>query len=128
MLLSILNGTARLMSSVHRPVALSGRFDSHGHDGVRRATVMVAPAAELRVRAKLTADGVVSNSAGEVVMAPDSTIPQIAMLAKSNDDVREVLDLLATSDLDWFGLYKIFEVSPCRSGRREAAEEAGEQA
>jgi len=124
-LLNLINGTARVLkSSAHHPVTLSGTFESHGPDGSRRDAVVVASAAELRGRVKITADGVVTNSAGEVT-PPGSPTPQIMLLAKSNDDVHEVLDLLAVSDLDWVGLYKIFEVIRAAAGGKALVSDPG---
>ena len=123
-LLSTLNGIARLKSSAHHPVTLSGTFKSHGPDGARQHAVVVASTAELRGRVKITADGVVTNSAGEVT-PPSSPTPKITLLAKSNNDVREVLDLLAVSDPDWVGLYKIFEVIRAAAGGKALVSDPG---
>ncbi|MFI6681994.1 hypothetical protein [Kribbella sp. NPDC050470] len=100
------NGVARSLTDGYRPVRLTGRFTSG--DG-KHQHVMVLGTAEERSRA-LPMTFVVNGEPQQ--QPPPSPAPAYLEAAETHPDVGEVLDLLGKDvvGLDWFDLYKVYEI------------------
>jgi len=104
-LLDLINGLARANNSGFRPVRLSGRYtDSSG-----RTIHMVTAKSEARAVTRVTA--VVLGPDGQPRPDPPSPWPDRLALAETNPDVARVLEILGRGDaLDWYNLYKVYEI------------------
>lgn len=103
-LLARINGAARVLDPEYRPVRLKGPYtDSEGRGNV----AVLGVAAEASVAfgmATISIEGVPQKP-------PPSPAPDLARLAEQHPDVAEVFGLMAGDDvLDWFTLYKVYEI------------------
>jgi len=98
------NGVARALEDGFRPVKLTGRFSD---DDGSHHTVVLADTAEVREKAMPIL--VVKNGEPQ---QPPSPAPGYIKAAEDHFDVAEALDLLGKDvvALDWFDLYKIYEI------------------
>ena len=108
LLLRDVNGAARLMISSFRPVELTGRFsDPAGNVHAVFATDTIS------VRSHVSASAVVVGPGVAAEAEPTQSAAQgYVQLAAKHTDVQDVFALLGKSDpaLDWFDLYKIYEI------------------
>ncbi|MBB5853960.1 hypothetical protein ACFQ05_11685 [Amycolatopsis umgeniensis] len=103
--LNLINGITRLLASEFQPVDLTGRFE---HDGKQHAIVFAQAA--LGSLGGLTATAVATGAnTGTPRPSPASSL---LAAARKHPDATEVLALLSerTVTLNWFRLYKVFEI------------------
>jgi hypothetical protein len=99
-----MNGIGRAVDSSFRPVRLVGRYTSP--DG-KVSHVVSADTAEARFSG--TATAVVAGA--DPVPAPPPKGPRYAKVAEEDADVADVLRILGQADpLDWYDLYKVWEI------------------
>jgi hypothetical protein len=106
-LLSEMNGAAALVDASYRRVELTDQFS----DGSGSNFVLLSGAFEARIR--LTAEAEVRGVDGELVPPPPpppTPGPEYLAIARREQNVREVLELLGGGPGDWATMYKIFEV------------------
>ncbi|WP_414936637.1 hypothetical protein [Amycolatopsis sp. cmx-11-51] len=103
--LTLINGITRVLDSEFRPVDLTGKFES---DGKQHAIVFAQAALGSFGALNATA---VATGAGTGARRP-SPASDLLAAAREHSDATEVLALLLGENdvLDWFRLYKIFEV------------------
>jgi hypothetical protein len=105
-LLLRVNGTARILhGGSYRPVELRGHFT----DEMGKTQVFLQPhSAEIR----MSAGTVVLSTNGEQPATPRPQGPQYLSKIADNRAVAEVLEILGkpVPALDWFDLYKVFEI------------------
>jgi hypothetical protein len=112
------NGLALARDARYRPVRLSGRYQ----DGERGHTVVQVGTAEERSKAMPVA--VVIN--GEQVATAPLTAPDHLLLADSNADVAEALQIMGQPEpLNWVELYRVLEIIE-HSGRLRTAIDAAD--
>jgi hypothetical protein len=101
-----LNGLARLDDPYFRPVTLSGKYT----DGERQHQVISPKSIASAFRpGRLTVT--VTNPDGTVVPGPPSPWPDRVRVAVTDSAVARVLRIMARNDdLDWYDLYKIYEI------------------
>ena len=104
--LTLMNGTARLIDFSHAPVELVGRFD----DGKGTHVVLLGDAVTMRVGVSFTASGEVRDADGNLV--PPLAPPGVSYLAlaQSNAHVEELVQILSGPQPDWVELYKVWEI------------------
>ena len=93
--------------SVDSSLSLPGAKDSRG---VHPARVVVMDRITLRARATLRATGFVGGSGGVPVEQPPPSGRSWLGLAQMNQNVADVLRMVASDDIDWVALYKVVEV------------------
>ena len=104
-LLRRVNGAARLRNRSFRPVELTNTFTD---DGGRRHVVALAGVAEVRAYASAT---VVVLRNGEPLPPPPPAAPSDVHLATEHPDVKDAVELLGKAQpLDWYDLYKLYEI------------------
>ncbi|OBF98897.1 hypothetical protein [Mycolicibacter sinensis] len=102
-LLKRINGSARTLTPDFQPVRYARKYTTNGGIVIQPATV------QLKIRVSLTVSAVVRGPDGE----PQPTSPPPGAthlaLAASDGTVDEVLARMA-GDLDWFNLFKVYEL------------------
>ena len=106
-ILEMMNGAAKVQDPSYRAVRLAGRF--HSKDG-HQHVVVLADTVKLRSRVRLRSTGFVVGAGGVPVDPPPTPARLWPGLAQGNQNVADVLRLLAPDDLDWMALYKVVEV------------------
>jgi hypothetical protein len=109
-LLPLLNGAARLHSSSHRDVSLSGQVVEPNADGEpKRHHMIIASTVQMRTRM-----GAVVVRQGEE--SPPEPPPGSAVtdrwlrLATGDSDVNEAMTIWGSKPHDWHNLYKVYEI------------------
>jgi hypothetical protein len=103
-ILPLVNGMGRVKNPRFRPVALSGRYQ----DGEKQHMVVAVGTAEARSR--LSAVAIVPRPDGQVEPQPSPPSISYPGLIKTDPEVAEVLQILASPSIGWVELYKVFEV------------------
>jgi hypothetical protein len=103
------NGVGRVLLPGFEPVSAEGRFDRFAADG-SKTTEIVLTVDSIVMRQTVGTPTLSVN--GLVVQPPPSPAPGWVDLARTNPDVRDILGYLGRpeGDLDWFDLWKIWEV------------------
>jgi hypothetical protein len=109
-LMKQVNGIARALDGGYQPVALTSRYtDPNGN-----ASVIFGVGAA-HGRSRVTASGMVIN--GQPVAPQPPKGPRYAALAAKDPDVADALRILGQPDnLDWYDLYKAYEIVEHNSG------------
>lgn len=114
-----INGIGRAVDQDFRPVRLVGRYTTP--DG-KISHVVSADTAEARFRARASAVVVGGNPAP----LPPPKGPRYARLAEQDTDVAHVLRILGQPEpLDWYDLYKVWEILEQAIGGKEEVERRG---
>jgi hypothetical protein len=101
-LMKRVNGIARAVEDGFRPVGLGGRFSDPGGN-----VSVVLLADTIRARSKVT----VGMGGGQHPFAPLPTGARYAALAAVRADIADALRVLGQADdLDWYDLYKAYEI------------------
>jgi len=114
--LTMMNGAAKAQDPSQRAVRLAGRFQSE--DGRQH---VVAGTATLTARTRCSAQATVVGSGGVPIEPPPPPALVWQALASANENVADVLRLLASDDLDWMALYKVVEIIESDVGGGEEA-------
>jgi hypothetical protein len=118
-----INGIGRAADSGFQPVSLTGRYA--GPDG---QVTVVGSAAVTMGRAKIKAVATVLDSNGIPVPAPSLRPkgPRYAKVANEDSDASDALRVLGQSDpLDWYDIYKAWEIVEEAVGGRRQVEQRG---
>ena len=119
-LIKRINGIGRAINSGYQPVMLTGRYTEP--DG--SVTIALTTAA-LTVRPTFKAVGIVTRN-GVPVPPPPPRGPRYAKLAEQDSDVADALRVLGQPDpLDWYDIYKVWEIVENAVGGPRQVEQRG---
>jgi hypothetical protein len=100
-----INGLGRAKNPSFRPAGLSGRYT----EGESQHVVVTPSPAEIRIRT--TATVTLTKADGTVIPDEPSPWPDHFAVAETNSDVVKILEIMGSGEkLDWFALYKIYEL------------------
>jgi hypothetical protein len=119
-LLAWANGVGRLMRPGFTPVAITGQYEQEGEVNV------VAGAAVLMARTRISAIGTVCDPDGSIQPQPPPVTASYIALAAQNPDVAEALAIMGrTAPPNFTALYKVFEIIEHAGGMNAAMQSAG---